>query len=115
MSKRLFWVGVLFIGLLAVLGWPSSVRAAVTVQVADVNAGQLQVEGTAAPDHDITVDGVVLGRSASDGRFLIERSDYAAPAGCTIAVNDGSSRASVATLSGCAAAPPDTTAPTGRD
>lgn len=113
MSKRLTWIGVVFIGLLAVLGWPSSVGAAVTVQLADVSAGRLQVEGTAAPDRAITVDGVVLGRSASDGRFLIERSDYSAPAGCTVAVNDGSSRASVTKLSGCVAAPPDTAAPRG--
>jgi len=107
MSKRLIWIGVLFIGMLALLGWPSSVGAAVTVQRADVSAGQLQVEGTAAPDRNITVDGVVLGRSATDGRFLIERADFAPPAACRIAVNDGAAAASVVSLNGCVAAPPD--------
>ena len=107
MSKRLIWIGLLFIGLLALLGWPRSVGASVTVQRADVDAGQLQVEGTAAPDRNITVDGIVLGRSATDGRFLIERAHFAAPAACRIAVNDGSAAASVVTLNGCVADSPD--------
>jgi hypothetical protein len=108
MSQRLIWIGVLFIGLLALLGWPSSVGAAVTVQRADVDAGQLQVEGTAAPDRNITVDGVVLGRSATDGRFLIERNDFTPPPACTIDVNDGSTVPAVATLIGCVVTSPAT-------
>jgi hypothetical protein len=76
--------------LLALLAWPSPAQAAVTVQRAEINSGQLRVEGTATPSRDITVDGVVLGRSASDGRFKIERSGFTPPGDCTTDVNDGS-------------------------
>jgi len=102
MSKRLSWVGMLLMAVLALLAWPSSVRAAVTVQRAAV---------IAAPDRDITVDGVVRGRSASDGRFRIERALSTPPATCTVDVNDGSARPASARLSGCVVTSPKT-APT---
>jgi hypothetical protein len=92
---------VLFFALLALFAWPSSIRAAVTVQQAEFTDGQLLVEGTAAPDRAITVDGVVFGRSASDGRFRIDRATYTPPAGCTIDVDDGSAKPAAARLSGC--------------
>jgi hypothetical protein len=111
MSKRLSWVGMLLMVVLALLAWPSSVRAAVTVQRAEVIDHQLLVEGTAAPDRDITVDGVVRGRSASDGRFRIERALSTPPATCTVDVNDGAARPASARLRGCVVTSP-TTAPT---
>ena len=110
MSKPVVWIGVVVMALLALLAWPSPAQAAVTVQRAEINSGQLRVEGTATPNRDITVDGVVLGRSASDGRFKIERSGFTRPSDCWIDVNDGSATPAVARLSGCVVTSPTTTA-----
>jgi hypothetical protein len=75
--------------------------AAVSVSRAELSGTNLRLEGAATASRDITVDGVVLGRSDSGGRFRIERSGYTAPADCTVDVNDGSATPRVATLSGC--------------
>lgn len=93
-------------------------HASVAVTRAEISGSTLRVEGTATASRDITVDGVVMGRSDSGGRFRIERSGYAPPADCTIDVNDGSAAVSSARLSGCTETqeppPPagDTTPPT---
>jgi Putative Ig domain len=80
--------------------------ADVSVSRAEVSGTNLRVEGTATASRDITVDGVVMGRSGSDGRFRIERSGYTAPADCTVDVNDGSATPRTATLSGCTVSSP---------
>lgn len=94
--------------------------AAVTVSRAEVDGDRLRLEGTAAASRDITVDGVVLGRSDAAGAVRIERDGYRPPADCTVDVGDGSGALTPATLSGCTASTPpppspppstDTTAP----
>jgi hypothetical protein len=91
---------------------PSGAQAAVSVSRADLSAGTLRIEGTAVASRDITVDGPVLGRSDSSGRFKLSKSSYTAPADCTVDVNDGSASPRVATLSGCtvSTAPPPASA-----
>jgi hypothetical protein len=74
---------------------------AVSVSVASVNGSNLRMEGTATASRDITVDGVVRGRSDTGGKFKIAVASYTPPADCTVDVNDGSATARVATLSGC--------------
>ena len=80
--------------------------AAVSVSRAEVSGSDLRIEGTAIASRDITVDGVVMGRSATDGRFRIERSGYTPPGDCTVDVNDGSATPRTATLSGCSVSSP---------
>src|SRR5688572_10664255 len=88
-------------------------RAAASEQRAEINNGHLRLEGTAGGNRDITVDGIVMGRSDSDGRFKIERSPYSPPADCTVDVNDGSPNPAIATLAGCRVSTPSTSpAPT---
>jgi hypothetical protein len=101
MSKPFRWLPVFIILLLMAVGQAAPAGAAVTVQRAEVNDGRLRLEGSATANRDITVDGVAMGRSDSSGSFRIERSPYSPPADCTVDVNDGSSTARTATLSGC--------------
>ena len=90
-----------------------SAAAAVSVSRAELNGTSLRLEGTATASRDITVDGVVMGRSDSGGRFRIDRSGYTAPADCTVDVNDGSATPRTATLSGCTVrTPPPPSGPT---
>jgi hypothetical protein len=85
---------------------PGIGHAAVTVTRAEVNAGNLRIEGTAAPNRAITVDGVAMGTSDPAGRFRVERSGFTAPADCTVDVNDGSATATNARLAGCTVSSP---------
>jgi hypothetical protein len=78
----------------------------VTVPRAEVNGGNLRIEGTAAANRTITVDGVAMGASDGAGRFRVERAGFPAPANCTVAVNDGSATAATATLAGCTVSAP---------
>jgi len=79
--------------------------AAVTVSRAELSGTTLRLEGTATANRDVTVDGVVMGRSDSGGRFRIDRAGYTRPADCTVDVNDGSATPRVATLTGCTVTP----------
>ena len=104
---RALWrslIPILAVVLTATLAPPA--YGAVTVRRAEVTGTQLRVEGSALASRDITVDGVVMGRSGSDGRFRIARSGYTAPPDCTIDVNDGSLSARTATLTGCTVTQP---------
>jgi predicted secreted protein len=88
--------------------------AAVTVARADLSGSNLRIEGTATANRDITVDGAVLGRSDSGGKFRIAASGYTAPPDCTVDVNDATGPRNVR-LTGCtvtAPPPPSPTAPT---
>jgi chitodextrinase len=91
-------------------------HAAVTVGRAEVSGSNLRLEGTAIASRDIKVDGVVMGRSDSGGKFRIERSAYVPPADCTVDLTDGSATVTSARLTGCTVTQPppagDTTAPT---
>jgi hypothetical protein len=79
---------------------------AVSVSRAEVSGSTLRIEGSATASRDITVDGVVMGRSDSGGRFKVERSGYSPPPDCTVDVNDGSATPRAATLSGCTVSAP---------
>ena len=98
---------------LAAFLFPSAAVAAVAVSKAEVQGTSLRIEGTAAAARTITVDGVAMGTSDASGRFKVERSGFNAPADCTVDVNDGSTTAAVARLSGCTAttSPPTSPAP----
>src|SRR5215212_4049463 len=98
-TTRLAVVGLLvLIGALVVA---SVAQAAVSISRAELNGTQLRIEGQASANRTITVDGVAMGTSDGSGRFRIERSGFAAPADCTVDVNDGSATAASARLSGC--------------
>src|SRR4051812_646256 len=83
-------VVVVAVVVLSLLLTAESAAAAVAVSRAEVIGTTLRLEGTAAASRDITVDGVLMGRSDSGGRFRIDRTGYTAPADCTVDVNDGS-------------------------
>jgi hypothetical protein len=98
-AARLALVGMLVvIGALVVA---SVAEAAVSITRAELSGTQLRIEGQASPNRTITVDGVAMTTSDGSGRFRIERSGFAAPADCTVDVNDGSATAATARLSGC--------------
>jgi hypothetical protein len=98
-TTRLAMVGMLV--LIGALGAASVAEAAVSISRAELNGTQLRVEGQASPNHTITVDGIAMGTSDGAGKFRIDRSGFAAPADCTVDVNDGSATAATARLSGC--------------
>ena len=75
--------------LLLLLAMPGISHATVTVSRAEVSGDRLRIEGTAAPNRTITVDGVAIGTSDGGGQFRIERTGFMAPADCTVDVNDG--------------------------
>lgn len=85
---------------------PGVAFATVSVSRAEVSGGNLRIEGSAAANRTITVDGVAMGSSDGAGRFRIERSGFTAPADCTVDVNDGSATATSARLSGCTTGSP---------
>jgi hypothetical protein len=98
----------------SVIGAAGPAAAAVAVTRAEVSGTTLRLEGTATANRDITVDGVVMGRSDAGGRFRIDRTPYTRPADCTVAVDDGSATPRAATLSGCTVTsppPPSSTGP----
>src|SRR5262245_31219821 len=88
----------------AVAASPAS--ADVRVSRAELNGTQLRLEGTAIANRTITVDGAAMGTSDGAGNFKIQRDPFAAPADCTLDVNDGSATATSATLAGCTVKPP---------
>lgn len=99
--------------LFTALLFPSAGMAAVSVSRAEIRDTSLRLEGTAAANRSITVDGVAMGTSDGSGRFNIERSGYTPPADCIVDVNDGSATAATAQLSGCSVndSPPPSTDP----
>ena len=99
--RRPVIVGVLLLVSTFLVVAPAS--AAVSVSRAEVSGSNLRLEGTAAASRDITVDGVIMGRSDTGGGFRIDRTPYTRPADCTVDIDDGSATPRVATLSGCTA------------
>src|SRR5215210_7157324 len=96
---RLAVVG--FLVLIAALVAASAVQAAVSISRAELSGTQLRIAGQARANSTITVDGVAMGTSDGAGKFKIDRPGFAAPADCTVDVNDGSATAATARLSGC--------------
>src|SRR5919202_4206582 len=86
-------------------------EAAVTVTRAELNSGQLRVEGTGAlPNHLITVNpGNVAGTTDASGTFRIQTSPYSSST-CQITVSDGTTSATT-TLSGCTPSQPASSPP----
>jgi len=78
-----------------------SALAAVSISKAELSGTQLRVEGTASPNHQITVNGVSMTTSDAQGQFKLQNDSFAAPSDCRVSVNDGSATAATATLSGC--------------
>src|SRR4051795_6692865 len=91
-----------------------SALATVRVSRAELNGSQLRIEGTATANRQITVNGVAMTSSDGNGAFKLQRDGFSRPADCRVAVNDGSSTATTATLSGCPVTtpPPPTPTPT---
>ena len=84
----------------------ASAEAAITVTRAELNNGQLRVEGNGAtPNAQVVVNpGTVTGTSDATGAFRIESSPYSSST-CKVTVSDGVSSAS-ASLSGCTPSQP---------
>ena len=83
-----------------VLGTSQTALAAVTITRAELNSGQLRLEGQGAvPNHAILVNGTALGTSDGSGQFKIQVQPYSS-ATCQVTVSDGTTSAQ-ATLSGC--------------
>jgi hypothetical protein len=101
---------VLLLGALVFLVAVPAALAALTVTRAELNGGQLRVEGNgAAPSAAITIDGTAMGTADSGGRFRIERSGFSSST-CRITVSDGvsSTQATPLGLHSSAAATPAT-------
>jgi hypothetical protein len=92
---------VLSLPTLGVAAVPMTAHAAVVISKAELQSGQLRVEGSGVlPDHQVTVSpGSVVGTSDANGAFKIQASPYSSPT-CKVTVSDGSTSAS-ATLNGC--------------
>lgn len=101
LRRRSAIVVALLLAFTFLIAGAESAAAAVTVSRAELSGSNLRIEGTALAGRDITVDGVVMGRSDSGGKFRVERSGYTPPADCTVDINDGSATPRTATLSGC--------------
>lgn len=106
-GRRHPWRAVAALALgLAITGVTTpAAQAAVTVARAEMNGGQLRLEGRALANRTITVDGVALGTSDGAGSFRIERA-FSPPPDCTVDVNDGSATPTNARLSGCTVSTP---------
>ncbi|MDP9463108.1 MAG: hypothetical protein M3P52_00670 [Actinomycetota bacterium] len=64
-------------------------QAAVTVTRAEVSGTRLRIEGRAASNRPIRVDGVQMATSSGSGSFKIDRSGYTRPVDCTVDLSDG--------------------------
>jgi hypothetical protein len=89
----------------------STASATVRISRAELNGTQLRIEGTAAPNRTITVNGTAMGTSDSGGNFRVQRDPFTAPADCRVRVDDGSGTPATATLSGCTVTSAPSTAP----
>jgi hypothetical protein len=97
---RLFTV-VGLVGLLVLLAAASTAQATVSISRAELSGTKLRIEGQAAANTTITVNGVAMGTSDGAGNFKIERDPFTKPDNCIVNVNDGSASVSSARLSGC--------------
>ena len=78
----------------------AAVAAGITVSRAELDSGQLLVQGSGAvPNASISIDGVARGKADGTGAFKIQFEGFKSTS-CVITVSDGTSSAR-ATLSGC--------------
>lgn len=94
------------LALLMVIGAPEISQAAVSISKAEISGNRLRIDGRALANRPITVDGVQMATSDGAGRFKVDRTGFTAPADCTVDVNDGSTTATSARLSGCTVTTP---------
>lgn len=92
---------VLAVAAVLVMMIPGTLYSAVDVARAEIDAGNLRIEGSALPNRTITVNGIAMGTSRSDGTFRFELPGFVAPDDCTVAVNDGWAAPAKAHLTGC--------------
>ena len=102
---RIFTVAGL-VGLLVLFVAVSTAQATVSISRAELSGTKLRIEGQAAANKTITVNGVAMGTSDSTGAFRIERDPFAKPDDCIVNVNDGSANFTSARLSGCTVSTP---------
>lgn len=91
MSVRALVVGLVLVSvpLALALGLAAPGHAEVQVTRAELDGGDLRVEGeNAVPDAPITIDGTERGQADGDGVFRIEASGFSSP-NCRITVDDG--------------------------
>ncbi|WP_411284127.1 putative Ig domain-containing protein [Lapillicoccus sp.] len=103
LTRTVWWLVLTTVVLTFVPAEPAV--AVATVTRAEVSGTQLRLQGTALPLRDVTVDGVVLGRSDGSGAFRIQRDPFQPPSDCSVDVNDGSATVTVVRLSGCTVTP----------
>ena len=95
-----------FVGLLVLFVAASTAQATVSISRAELSGTKLRIEGQAAANRTITVNGVAMGTSDGAGNFRIDRDPFAKPDNCIVNVNDGSATGASARLSGCTDSPP---------
>src|SRR5215472_11567682 len=102
-------ITALLLAAIVVVGVPRTADAAgISVTLAQLNAGQLSLEGSGAvPGHAITADGTVVGSADANGAFKLQFQPFTSDT-CVLNVGDGFSSASAA-LAGCTPATPTTT------
>jgi hypothetical protein len=100
---RRAWRPLALLSLILVVGILETPSAEATVRIsrAELSGTRLRLEGTAAPNRTVTVNGVAMGTSDAAGNFKIERDAFSPPSDCQVAVDDGSGTPATATLSGC--------------
>lgn len=104
MRTRFLVIGLVLASVLLGLSAPS--YAAVRVDRAELEGGDLRVEGdNAVADAPIAIDGTELGQADDRGDFRIEVSGFSSPT-CRITVDDGTG-AVEADLDGCTPSEPD--------
>jgi len=103
-------ITALLLAAIIVVGVPRTADAAgISVTLAQLNAGQLLLEGSGAvPGRAITADGTAVGSADANGAFKVQVQPFTS-ATCVLNVGDGFSSASAA-LAGCTPATPGTTA-----
>ena len=92
---------VLAAAVVLVLLIPETGYSAMRVGTAELQGSMLRIEGTTQPNRTISVDGIAVGPSGSDGRFRLTLLGFAAPGACTVTVEDGSTSATDVELAGC--------------
>jgi ribosomal protein S8E len=94
------------VGMLILIIVASTAQATVSISRAELSGTKLRIEGQAAANKTINVNGVAMGTSDGTGAFRIERDPFAKPDDCIVNVNDGSATVTSARLSGCTVSTP---------
>ena len=101
-----FTIVVAAVGMLILMIVTTTAQATVSISRADLSGTKLRIEGQAAANKTLTVNGVAMGTSDGTGAFRIERDPFAKPDDCIVNVNDGSATVASARLFGCTVSTP---------